>query len=126
MLWADIKQMFDIQRRHFSRYHWRCVDARIIARRFKRFEERDCCIALVGGEGASTVCFHPDVYPRLDEDQCLALIIHELAHVADPDLDERGTDALAERVTGIPIFYGHDDIQTTAGGVRPRPRRLPK
>lgn len=58
-----------------------------------------------------------------------ALIRHELAHAlllsADLPHDERECDAVAEEFWGDPIYYDADDIQTLAGGTRPRPRHLP-
>lgn len=126
MRWPTILKMFDqVQQHYVDAGHTRCERAVLVERAFPVKKARDCAIALVDDD-PPVICFHPDVYPRLDVNQCLALLCHELAHVADPSLGEAATDALAEQVTGIAIYYGADDIQTTAGGVRPRPRRLPR
>lgn len=57
---------------------------------------------------------------RLPRPNLVALVRHELAHVADMTLGERETDALAMRVTGRPIRYDARKLQTTGrGGKRP-------
>jgi len=56
---------------------------------------------------------------------------HEFGHAALWHLDrpkhsERDADAVAEDLFGSPIFYDDEDVQTTAGGTRPRPSHLPR
>jgi hypothetical protein len=57
------------------------------------------------------------------------IIAHELGHAvafhrgADRH-SEREADRIAEELLGIRIGYDRDDVQTTRGGVRPRPSRL--
>ena len=59
----------------------------------------------------------------------VGLIRHELGHLVDPDVDrlgsERRADRLAELITGQPIYYDQDDVQTTRPGRR-RPAYLPR
>jgi predicted metal-dependent peptidase len=59
------------------------------------------------------------------------LLFHELGHVllmqsGDYDHSERRADIIAELCFGVPIYYDTNGVQTTAGGVRPRPSHLPR
>ena len=59
------------------------------------------------------------------------LLFHELGHVllmqsGDYDHSERRADLIAELCFGVPIYYDIEGVQTTAGGVRPRPSNLPQ
>lgn len=58
----------------------------------------------------------------------VGLLRHELAHLARPDLDERGADALASRVGGQAVRYGADLVQTVASRAlhARRPAHLPR
>ena len=58
----------------------------------------------------------------------VGLLRHELAHLARPDLDERGADALASRVGGQAVRYGADLVQTVAPRAlhARRPAHLPR
>lgn len=56
----------------------------------------------------------------------VALIRHELAHLAAPSLDEQGADALVEFLTGERVFYDDTGVQTLGRGQYPRPARLPR
>jgi hypothetical protein len=60
---------------------------------------------------------------RLPRRNLVALIRHELAHLANMSLSERQADALAMRVTGVPVRYDARDLQTTGRGGK-RPGRL--
>lgn len=64
---------------------------------------------------------------RLRECDLVALIRHELGHLADPTPDapdgEARADAIATRVGGRSIRYNEREIQTLCGG-GPRPRHL--
>jgi hypothetical protein len=53
----------------------------------------------------------------------VALVRHELAHLARPDLGEVGADRLAAAVRGAPIRYDAHEIQTVGRGTS-RPRHL--
>lgn len=120
--------MFLRERRRFARFFPHAGAATLHLKRFKRHAERDCAMAEVG-VARPRIYLHTDVVEGLDPSQCVALVRHELAHVCDPEGDERETDALAESIGGAPIYYGLDDIQTTRwvpGALRPRPRRLPR
>ena len=123
-----LAEMFLRERRRFARVYPSCASATLNLKTFSRYHERDCCMAYVSTDRPE-IFFHKDVVDRLTRPQCLALIRHELAHVCEPDLSEAATDRLAESISGSPIFYGPDDIQTTSAAacnVRPRPKRLPK
>lgn len=58
-----------------------------------------------------------------------ALIQHELGHAMLMALGvphtERQCDEFAEQTFGSQIFYDAEDVQSTAGGTRPRPSHLP-
>ena len=62
------------------------------------------------------------------EARATALIRHELSHVSDARIRERGkeqrADDIAERVTGERIFYDREGVQTRRRGTYPRPRDL--
>jgi hypothetical protein len=58
--------------------------------------------------------------------QIKALIRHEFGHVLDENGSEQRADDLAEWVTGEPIYYDRDDIQTLEMGTHPRPLHLPQ
>lgn len=123
-----LRTMFLVERARFAALYPDCAKASLRLKRFKLYAARDCCMAVVGDD-RPVIYFHTDVLPRLNQYQCRALIRHELAHAASPDLTEAETDALAEDVTGSPIYYGPDDIQTTrwsAGCSRRRPVWLPQ
>lgn len=60
---------------------------------------------------------------RLPRANVVALIRHELAHVAMPDLSEVETDGLAGVIGGRPIRYARAEVQTLGPG-GPRPRHL--
>jgi hypothetical protein len=66
----------------------------------------------------------------LDMDNIVALIDHELGHVADPTPSRPGAeqraDDLAEQATGHRISYDSDMIETLAPGLYPRPPWLPR
>lgn len=72
--------------------------------------------------------------PKLD-----AILRHELGHVVDlitppdqldalllglPATRERRADAIALHIWKSPIYYGTDLVQTTQGGLTPRPETL--
>jgi len=65
---------------------------------------------------------------RLPDMNIHGLILHELGHVADVDIDmpgrEQRADDIAEWVTGIRINYDTRNIETTGPGRYPRPRSL--
>lgn len=64
---------------------------------------------------------------RWSRGRIVALLRHELAHVARPSLSEAAVDKLAERVGGAPIWYDRVDVQTVervSGAKRPRPSYL--
>lgn len=57
------------------------------------------------------------------------VIWHELGHAllfsrGILTHSEREADAAAEAAFGVQIGYDHEDVQTTRGGVRPRPAHL--
>lgn len=62
--------------------------------------------------------------------QVAALIRHEFGHAIDRQIDrpnsEQRADDLARWVTGEPIYYDGDDIQTLDEEAYPRPGHLPK
>lgn len=120
---ADIVRMFAEERPAFEARYERVKDATLKFSKFKRDGPRSCCVTNIR---TCEVHFHSDVIIKLDEDQCRALIRHELAHVCDPDISESDTDRLAEIITGQPIYYGHDDIQTLYPCKYPRPSYLPE
>lgn len=61
----------------------------------------------------------------LPRENIVALLRHELAHVADPRRSEAETDKLAEIVGGQAIRYDASDIQTVSPrGAPTRPRHL--
>lgn len=60
---------------------------------------------------------------RLSRNNLVALLRHELAHVALPNLSEVETDALASAIGGRTIQYDRREIQTLGRG-GPRPRHL--
>ena len=60
-----------------------------------------------------------------------ALLRHELAHAFLLNLGvdehaERDADSMAETLWGAPIYYDHRNVETLAGGKRPRPGHLPR
>lgn len=125
----DLKRRFLKERARFAKTYPHVAQTSLRLKRFKRHAERDCCMAVVGGDEPAIIYFHTDVVDRLTPYQQLGLIRHELAHVCDPDLSEAKTDALAEEISTHLIYYGPDDIQTSRwapGCVRPRPKRLPR
>ena len=63
----------------------------------------------------------------LPDENVIALVRHELGHLADPwDDGEQHADDVAEHVTGERIRYDENDVQTTGPGAYPRPRYLPR
>lgn len=72
------------------------------------------------------------VYPRTlrwAPGRVVALLRHELAHLARPSNGEAATDRLAERIGGQAIWYDRGDVQTVApgpGAKRVRPAYLPR
>lgn len=120
-----LMQMFEEERAQFAECFPECVVATLRIVRFRRATQRAFARCYVASRKME-VQFHPLALERLDEHQFRALLRHELAHCCDPALSERDTDALAEYVTLEPIYYDEDDIQTTLGGVRPRPDYLHK
>lgn len=120
---SDLHRVFDLEKRRFARTYPHCADATLSLVDFHRRSPRDCARCFTDD---LDVQFHPDVVPALTYGQCVALVRHELAHCARPDLGEAATDSLAELVSGEPIYYGADDIQTLDVGVRPRPGYLPR
>ncbi len=65
---------------------------------------------------------------RLSPNNLVALVRHELAHLAQPSGDERATDQLAGAVGGRPIRYDRREIQTLSPRARHarRPAHLPR
>lgn len=64
----------------------------------------------------------------LPRDNVVAVIRHELGHLADARIDEPGAekraDAIAVRVGGQPIRYDANDLQTVGPGRPDRPSHL--
>lgn len=88
---------------------------------------RDYAVARWGGSEAPTITFSTRVL-ALPRDNALALVRHELAHIADPTPNaarpEHRADRIASVVGGRPIRYDRRAVQTVGAG-GPRPRRLP-
>lgn len=65
---------------------------------------------------------------RLSRQNVVALVRHELAHIANPNLSEHETDILAYRVGGRRIRYDSREIQTIDSRAphSRRPSHLPK
>lgn len=68
---------------------------------------------------------------ELPEANIVALVRHELGHLAEPGTgskltSEQHADDVAEKVTGERIHYDENDVQTTGPGVYPRPKYLPR
>ena len=118
----DPGPLFLRERETFARRFPHVASVKLAYKRFRRHHTRDCAMY---DPRAHTIYFHPDVVDALSAPQWTALIRHELAHAANPELSEADTDKLAEAVTGQRIYYD-DDIQTTLPGARPRPKHLPK
>ena len=79
-------------------------------------------------DGSITIVVAPKIHhaprPRVD-----GLLAHEFGHAAlfiagRLHHSEREADAAAEALFGVRIGYDADEVQTTAGGVRPRPAHL--
>jgi predicted metal-dependent peptidase len=75
------------------------------------------------------------VAPKLvvcgDLDRIEGVLRHEFGHATLWHLErlkhsERDADAMAEDLFGSPIYYDREDVQTIAGGTRPRPSHLPR
>ncbi len=95
--------------------------------RGKGCHERDYAVARWGGGKAPTVTFATRVL-ALPRDNALALVRHELAHIADPTPNasrpEHRADRIASRVGGQVVRYDRRAVQTVGVGTR-RPRHLP-
>lgn len=65
----------------------------------------------------------------LPRENLVALVRHELGHLADPEIDAPGpgaearADRIAREVSGVAIRYDARDLQTTARGRGTRARR---
>jgi hypothetical protein len=64
----------------------------------------------------------------LEPENLVAVLRHELGHLADVHRDrdgsERRADRVAEEATGERIYYDARDVQTTKPGTWPRPKHL--
>lgn len=77
--------------------------------------------------GRQEIVVSPKIFSA-SRDRQEGLIQHELGHAMLMALGrphtERQCDAFAEETFGSRIYYDVDDVQTTAGGARPRPPHL--
>lgn len=103
--------------------------------------KRNCamCMYLDTEDGRLIDIFVAPKVLRMNEGRQEGLLRHEFGHAVEfhagkpwltrtlgplPRGVERRADTVAERLYGDPIYYDRDLIQTTAGGVRPRPAHL--
>lgn len=88
---------------------------------------RDYAVARWGGPTPPSITFSRRVLD-LPRANVVALVRHELAHVADPTPDapdpELRADRIASQVGGQAVRYDRREVQTVGAGGR-RPRRLP-
>lgn len=122
---SRLEKMFDQERSRFARVYPKCAIATVRLVRFRRDAFRDFARCEVTSRRMD-VQFHPLALEYLDEYNIRALIRHELGHCCEPDFNERQVDALAAVIGGEIIYYDENDIQTTLGGVHPRPPYLHK
>lgn len=120
-----IRQIFAQELCLFGLIYPDILDAKVGLAVFSQKKPRDICLCF---PDKLEVFFHASGHKRLDDNQVRALVRHELAHLCEPDLTERQTDALAEDISDAPIYYGREDLIQTLdpSGIRPRPRSLPK
>lgn len=127
---ARARILFAIERERFARMFPAAAAARLV------LEDTPCAHGLCGYRNVAwTFPGDPEVYMlvralALPEQNVLALFRHELGHLVDEHVHEPGAeqraDDLAEYVTGEPIRYDADDIETLGPGVYPRPLHLPR
>lgn len=89
--------------------------------------DRDYAVARWGGPTPPSITFSRRVLD-LPRANVVALVRHELAHVADPTPDapdpELRADRIASQVGGQAVRYDRREVQTVGAGTG-RPRRLP-
>lgn len=89
---------------------------------------RDYAVARWGGSSPPSITFTRRVL-LLPRANVVALMRHELAHIADPTPDapdpELRADRIASQVGGERVRYDRREVQTVGAG-GPRPRRLPR
>lgn len=86
--------------------------------------------AMCGFDGAVAEIIVAPKIEREPDAVIVALLRHEIAHAVlmseGIEHRERDADTLAEEIWGDPIYYDARDVETLAGGVRPRPGYLPR
>lgn len=92
--------------------------------------ERDFAMCGIVEPGRAQIIVAPKI-EREPIDVIAALVRHELGHAIllhtyGDEHAERDADMIAEVVFGDPIYYDHRDVETLAGGRRPRPGYLPR
>ena len=119
---ADLLALFDRERARFAREFPDLSSARLAVSQRRHppgspGTPRDLAWCIPGNRGVRVV----QRALRLPRRNLVALMRHELAHLADPRASEREADALARRVTGQAIRYDAGGVQTVGkGGRRPR------
>lgn len=125
MKMQKLRRMFEQERRRFAKFYPKCAIATLELVPFERNAFRSFARCWID-DTRLDLQFHPLALVHLDEHHFRALLRHEFAHCCEPDFNEREVDALAELIGGELIYYDADDIQTTLGGIRPRPSHLHK
>ncbi len=126
---ADVKRSFDKNLKSFGRY----FDVSKIRLRFHSVHpEKEC-----RSDFRAVAWYDPNDLTinllnralEFDEDTITGLLIHEIGHAVDGNLEsearEQRADDLAELCTGKRIFYaGPHKLQTVKSGEWPRPKSL--
>jgi len=102
--------------------------------------KRNCamCMYLNTTKGRQIDIFVAPKVLKMGKGRQEGLLRHEFGHAVEFHLEddlyaalpglpkgvERRADDIAERLYGAPIYYDRDLIQTTTGGIRPRPIEL--
>lgn len=89
---------------------------------------RDYAYCKLDPDGVMTIVVAPKMRTAAPS-RVEGVLMHEFGHAylfhrGRLDHTERDADRAAEELFGAPIGYDRDDVQTSAGGVRPRPARL--
>jgi hypothetical protein len=126
----DLRAVFAVERARFAARYRRCARATLTILRARCAPHQPDCrprnVAWCYPSTGEVVVLERAL--RLSHNNLVALVRHELAHLADPSGDERATDRLAGAVGGRPIRYDRREIQTLAPRARyaRRPARLPR
>lgn len=131
----ELRTLFDREVQRFAQHYPRVEDSRLV------LLDRHSPHSVYGGAPRDLASSDPRARTvfmvrralRLPRAQILGLVRHELGHLCDVRVWQRGAerraDRIAARVGGSPIYYAPphwiETVSPAGGAVRPRPAWLP-